>query len=36
LVGEAGDLLYHAFVLLAERAVTPADVIATLRSRHRG
>ena len=27
LAGEAGDLLYHALVLLAERAVSPADVI---------
>ncbi len=35
LAGEAGDLLYHALVLLAERAVSPAEVIATLRSRHR-
>src|SRR5207342_2773814 len=35
LAGEAGDLLYHALVLLAERAVHPAEVIATLRSRHR-
>jgi phosphoribosyl-ATP pyrophosphohydrolase/phosphoribosyl-AMP cyclohydrolase len=35
LAGEAGDLLYHALVLLAERAVSPADVIAALRSRHR-
>jgi phosphoribosyl-ATP pyrophosphohydrolase/phosphoribosyl-AMP cyclohydrolase len=36
LAGEAGDLLYHSLVLLAERAVTPVEVIATLRSRHRG
>jgi phosphoribosyl-AMP cyclohydrolase / phosphoribosyl-ATP pyrophosphohydrolase len=36
LAGEAGDLLYHAFVLLAERALNPAEVIGTLRSRHRG
>ena len=35
LAGEAGDLLYHALVLLAERAVSPAEVIAALRSRHR-
>jgi len=35
LAGEAGDLLYHALVLLAERAVSPVEVIATLRSRHR-
>jgi phosphoribosyl-ATP pyrophosphohydrolase/phosphoribosyl-AMP cyclohydrolase len=35
LAGEAGDLLYHALVLLAERAVSPVEVITTLRSRHR-
>jgi phosphoribosyl-ATP pyrophosphohydrolase/phosphoribosyl-AMP cyclohydrolase len=35
LAGEAGDLLYHALVLLAERTVAPAEVIAALRSRHR-
>ena len=34
LAGEAGDLLYHALVLLAERTVAPAEVITTLRSRH--
>lgn len=34
LAAEAADLLYHALVLLAERAVPPADVIATLRNRH--
>jgi len=34
LAGEAGDLLYHALVLLAERGVPPAAVIDTLRSRH--
>jgi phosphoribosyl-ATP pyrophosphohydrolase/phosphoribosyl-AMP cyclohydrolase len=34
LAGEAGDLLYHALVLLAERGVLPAAVIETLRSRH--
>jgi phosphoribosyl-ATP pyrophosphohydrolase/phosphoribosyl-AMP cyclohydrolase len=34
LAGEAADLLYHALVLLAERAVSPAEVIAALRSRH--
>jgi phosphoribosyl-ATP pyrophosphohydrolase/phosphoribosyl-AMP cyclohydrolase len=33
LAGEAGDLLYHALVLLAERGVRPADVIAVLRER---
>ena len=34
LAGEAADLLYHALVLLAERAVAPAEVIAALRTRH--
>lgn len=34
LAGEAADLLYHALVLLAERDVSPADVIAVLRDRH--
>jgi phosphoribosyl-ATP pyrophosphohydrolase/phosphoribosyl-AMP cyclohydrolase len=34
LAGEAGDLLYHALVLLAERGVPPAAVIAVLRERH--
>lgn len=34
LAGEAADLLFHALVLLAERGVEPADVIATLRRRH--
>ena len=33
--GEAADLLYHALVLLAERGLDPAAVIATLRERHR-
>lgn len=36
LVGETADLLYHTLVLLAERGSPPADVIATLRSRHSG
>jgi len=35
LAGEAGDLLYHALVLLAHRGLEPAAVIDTLRSRHR-
>jgi phosphoribosyl-ATP pyrophosphohydrolase/phosphoribosyl-AMP cyclohydrolase len=35
LAGEAADLLYHVLVLLAERGVPPADVIAELRRRHR-
>jgi len=34
LAGEAADLLYHALVLLAERGLDPAGVIAVLRSRH--
>ena len=36
LAGEAADLLYHALVLLAERELAPAEVIARLRERHRG
>jgi phosphoribosyl-ATP pyrophosphohydrolase/phosphoribosyl-AMP cyclohydrolase len=36
LAGEAADLLYHALVLLAERGLPPAAVIATLRERHAG
>ena len=35
LAGEAADLLYHALVLLAERDLEPAAVIAVLRERHR-
>ena len=34
LAGEAGDLLYHALVLLAERDMEPAAVIDVLRARH--
>jgi phosphoribosyl-ATP pyrophosphohydrolase/phosphoribosyl-AMP cyclohydrolase len=34
LAGEAGDLLYHALVLLAERGLKPAAVLDVLRSRH--
>jgi len=34
LAGEAGDLVYHALVLLAERGLEPSAVIATLRARH--
>ncbi|HYU49981.1 MAG TPA: bifunctional phosphoribosyl-AMP cyclohydrolase/phosphoribosyl-ATP diphosphatase HisIE [Candidatus Limnocylindria bacterium] len=34
LAAEAADLLYHTLVLLAERDVTPAEVVAVLRSRH--
>jgi len=36
LAGEAADLLYHALVLLAERDLAPAAVLATLRERHAG
>jgi phosphoribosyl-ATP pyrophosphohydrolase/phosphoribosyl-AMP cyclohydrolase len=35
LAGEAADLLYHALVLLAERGLPPAQVLAVLRDRHR-
>ena len=35
LAGEAADLLYHAFVLLAERGIAPSAVIDVLRGRHR-
>ena len=35
LAGEAGDLIYHALVLLAERGLTPAAVLGVLRSRHK-
>lgn len=34
LASETADLLYHALVVLAERAVDPSQVIAVLRSRH--
>ena len=34
LAGEAADLLYHALVLLAERDLEPAGVLAVLRERH--
>jgi phosphoribosyl-AMP cyclohydrolase / phosphoribosyl-ATP pyrophosphohydrolase len=34
LAGEAADLLYHAFVLLAERRLPPSAVIEALRARH--
>jgi phosphoribosyl-ATP pyrophosphohydrolase/phosphoribosyl-AMP cyclohydrolase len=36
LAGEAADLLYHALVLLAERGLPPAVVIARLQERHGG
>jgi phosphoribosyl-AMP cyclohydrolase / phosphoribosyl-ATP pyrophosphohydrolase len=35
LAGEAADLVFHALVLLAERGVPPAAVLAVLRERHR-
>jgi phosphoribosyl-ATP pyrophosphohydrolase/phosphoribosyl-AMP cyclohydrolase len=31
---ESADLLYHALVLLAERGMTPSDVVKVLRERH--
>jgi len=34
LAGEAGDLVYHALVLLAERGMEPRAVIEVLRGRH--
>jgi phosphoribosyl-ATP pyrophosphohydrolase/phosphoribosyl-AMP cyclohydrolase len=34
LAGEAGDLLYHALVLLAERGMEPRAVLDVLRGRH--
>ncbi len=36
LAGEAADLLYHVLVVLAERGLPPADVVARLRERHVG
>jgi phosphoribosyl-ATP pyrophosphohydrolase/phosphoribosyl-AMP cyclohydrolase len=36
LVGEVADLLYHTLVLLRERGLEPAAVIAALRERHKG
>ena len=36
LAGEAGDLVYHSLVLLAERGLEPRFVIDVLRSRHGG
>jgi phosphoribosyl-AMP cyclohydrolase / phosphoribosyl-ATP pyrophosphohydrolase len=35
LAGEVADLLYHALVVLQERRLAPAEVIAKLRERHR-
>jgi phosphoribosyl-ATP pyrophosphohydrolase/phosphoribosyl-AMP cyclohydrolase len=34
LAGEMADLVYHALVLLAERGLAPAAVLAVLRDRH--
>jgi phosphoribosyl-ATP pyrophosphohydrolase/phosphoribosyl-AMP cyclohydrolase len=34
LAGEVADLLYHTLVLLVERGLAPADVMAVLRERH--
>jgi phosphoribosyl-ATP pyrophosphohydrolase/phosphoribosyl-AMP cyclohydrolase len=36
LTGEVADLLYHTLVLLRERGLRPATVIARLRDRHKG
>ena len=35
LTGELADLVYHALVLMAERDVSPADVVGVLEQRHR-
>jgi phosphoribosyl-AMP cyclohydrolase / phosphoribosyl-ATP pyrophosphohydrolase len=35
LAQEAGDLLYHALVLLAERGIEPSEVVDVLRARRR-
>ena len=35
LTAELADLVYHALVLMAERDVSPADVVAVLEQRHR-
>lgn len=35
LSGETADLVYHAFVLLAQRGLQPVEVIEALRARHR-
>ena len=36
LTGEAADLLYHLLVLLRDRGIRLADVLAVLEERHRG
>jgi phosphoribosyl-ATP pyrophosphohydrolase len=35
LIEEVADLTYHTLVLLAARGLTPADVVAELKKRHR-
>jgi phosphoribosyl-ATP pyrophosphohydrolase/phosphoribosyl-AMP cyclohydrolase len=35
LAGELADLLYHALVVTAERGIPAADIVTTLRDRHR-
>ncbi len=35
LTGEVADLLYHTLVLLRERDLPPAAIIARLRARHK-
>jgi phosphoribosyl-ATP pyrophosphohydrolase/phosphoribosyl-AMP cyclohydrolase len=34
LAGESADLLYHALILLADRGLSPADVLEVLQARH--
>ena len=36
LAAEVADLLYHTLVLLGERGLPPAEVVAVLEARHRG
>jgi phosphoribosyl-ATP pyrophosphohydrolase/phosphoribosyl-AMP cyclohydrolase len=36
LSGEVADLLFHTFVLLAERGIVPAEPLRVLRERHAG
>lgn len=36
LAGEVADLLYHSFVLCAERGLPPSAVLEILKARHRG
>ena len=35
LIEEVADLTYHTLVLLSARGLTPADVVAELKKRHR-